>query len=89
MHHLCKPGRDHIPKLHTKSQGHKPFVPENKIIKGVLPYMGVVALTFETFYSLCLIRFNMSSENNAFGFNSIQKINFSKNFPFKCIRKLI
>ena len=33
--------------LHTKSQGHWPFVPENKIFKGFLPYMGVVALTFE------------------------------------------
>ena len=40
--------------------------------------MGVVALTFET-YCHCLIRFNISSENNDFGFNSIQKINFSKN----------
>ena len=29
------------PMLHTKSQGHKPFVPENKIFKGFLPYMGV------------------------------------------------
>ena len=37
------------PMLHTKSQGHWPFVPENKIFKGVLPYMGVVALTFETY----------------------------------------
>ena len=26
---------------------------------------------------------------NDFGLNSIQKINFSKNFPFKCIRKKI
>ena len=37
------------PMLHTKSQGHWPFVPENKIFKGFLPYMGVVALTFETY----------------------------------------
>ena len=29
-------------------------------------------------YSHCLLRFNISSENNDFGFNSIQKINFSK-----------
>ena len=29
------------------------------------------------FYSHCLIRFNISSENIDFGFNSIQKINFS------------
>ena len=63
--------------LHTKSQGHWPFVPENKIFKGFLPYMGVVALTFET----CLIRLNISSENNDFGFNSIQKLNFSKKIP--------
>ena len=26
--------------------------------------MGVVALTFETYYSHCLIRLNISSENN-------------------------
>ena len=37
------------PMLHTKSQGHWPFVPDNKIFKGFLPYMGVVALTFETY----------------------------------------
>ena len=37
------------PMLHTKSQGHWPFVPENKIFKGFLPYLGVVALTFETY----------------------------------------
>ena len=29
-------------------------------------------------YSHCLIKFNISSENNDFGFNSIQKINFKK-----------
>ena len=40
-------------------------------------------------YSRCLIMFNISSENNDFGFNSIQKINFSKNVPIKCIRKQI
>ena len=41
-------------------------------------------------YSNCLIRFNISSENNDFDFNSIQKINFSKKkIPCKCIRKRI
>ena len=29
-------------------------------------------------YSHCLISFNISSKNNDFGFNSIQKFNFSK-----------
>ena len=38
-------------------------------INGIL--MGVYAV-------VCLIRFNISSENNDFGFKSIQKINFSK-----------
>ena len=38
-----------FPLLHTKFQGHWPFVPENKIFKGFLSYMGVVALTFETY----------------------------------------
>ena len=38
--------------------------------------MGVVALTLKLIYSHCLIRFNISSENNDFGFNSIQKIIF-------------
>ena len=33
--------------------------------------------------------FNISSENNDFGFNSIQKFNFSKKFKFKCNRKQI
>ena len=64
--------------LHTKFQGHWPFVPENKIFKCFLPYMGVVALTFETYKSHCLIRFNISSEKNDFCFNSIKKINFQK-----------
>ena len=43
--------RDHIPNAtyDTKSLGHWPFVPENEIFKGFLPYMGVVALTFETY----------------------------------------
>ena len=75
--------------LHTKSQGHWPFVPENKIFKGFLIYMGAVALTLKLIYSHCLIRFNISSENNDFGFNSIQNINFSKNFTFKCNLKQI
>ena len=44
--------------------------------------MGVMALTFELIYRHCLIRFNISSENNDFGFNSSQRINFSKKFPF-------
>ena len=35
--------------IHTKSQGHGPFVAENKIFKGFLPFMGVVAFTFETY----------------------------------------
>ena len=30
-------------------------------------------------YSLCLISFYISSKNNELGFNSIKKINFSKN----------
>ena len=30
-----------------------------------------------------------SSKNNDFGFHSIHIINFSKNFPFKCIRKQV
>ena len=76
--------------LHTKSQGHWPFVPEseNKIFKGFLTYtgMGVVALTLKLIYSHCLIRFNTSRENKDFGFSSIQKINFSKKLTFKCNR---
>ena len=62
------------PMLHTKSQGHWPFVPGNKIFKAFLTYMGVVALTLKLIYSHCLIRFNISSESKDFGFNSIQKI---------------
>ena len=42
--------------------------------------MGVVALTFETIYSHCLIRFNISSEYNDFGSNSIQKNKLFKIF---------
>ena len=51
--------------------------------------MGAVALTLKLIYSHCLIRFNISSKNNDFGFNSIEKINFSKNFTFKCNPKQI
>ena len=49
--------------------------------------MDVVALTFETIYSHCHIRLNISSENNDFGFNSIHKINISKRFTFRYNRK--
>ena len=35
-------------------------------------------LTFELVYNHCLISFNISRKGNHFGFNSIQKINFSK-----------
>ena len=35
----------------------------------------------ELTYSHRLIKFNISSDNNDFGFNSIQKINFSKKNP--------
>ena len=38
--------------LHTKSQGHWPFVSENKIFKGFLTYMGAVALTLKLIYSI-------------------------------------
>ena len=38
-------------------------------------------------YSHFLISFNISGKNKHFGFNSIQKINFSKQNPFKYIRK--
>ena len=41
--------------------------------------MGAVALTLKLIYSHCLIRFNLSSENNDFGFNSIKKSTFQKN----------
>ena len=35
-------------------------------------------LTFEKFYSHCLISFNISSKNNDFGFNSIKESTFQK-----------
>ena len=40
-------------------------------------------------YSHRLIWFNIFSENNDFGFNSFQKMKFSKKIPLKCIRKQI
>ena len=43
----------------------------------------------ELIYSHCLIRLNISSENNDKGFHSFTKINFSEIFPFKCISKQI
>ena len=43
----------------------------------------------ELIYSHCHIRFNISNKNNDFGFNSFQKINFSKIFAFRCIMKQI
>ena len=49
IHHLCKPGTDHI--LNATYQVPRPlvFCSREEDIKGVLPYMGVVALTFETY----------------------------------------
>ena len=37
-------------------------------------------------YSHGLIRFNISNENNDFGFNNVQNINFSKKILLKCIK---
>ena len=42
--------------------------------------MGAVALTLKLIYSHCLIRFNISSENNDFGLNSIKKNQLFKKF---------
>ena len=38
--------------LHTKSQGHWPFVPENKIFQGFLTYMSAVTLTLNLFIAI-------------------------------------
>ena len=64
--------------LHTKAIGL--LFQRIRYLQGcnVKTYMGAVALTLKLIYSHCLIRFNISSKNNDFGFNSIQKINFSK-----------
>ena len=40
----------------------------------------------EPIYSYCLIRLNISSENNDQGFRSFKKINFSKTNPFNCAK---
>ena len=40
--------------------------------------MGAVAMTLKLIYGNCLIGFNISNDNNDFGFNSIQKINLFK-----------
>ena len=36
------------------------------------------------FYSHCIIRLNISSDYNDFGFNCFQKSSFQKKIPFKC-----
>ena len=41
------------------------------------------------FIAIVSLRFNISRENNDFGFNIFKKINFSKIFQFKCIREQI
>ena len=48
--------------------------------------MGAVAMTLKLIYSHCLIRFNISSENNDFVFNSIQKSTFPKISHLNAIR---
>ena len=63
--------------LHTKSQGHWPFVPENKIFKGFLPYMGMVALAFETFIAIVSLGLPYQVRIMT-GFNSIQKVQLFK-----------
>ena len=40
-------------------------------------------------YSHCLIRFNISSENNDLASTVFKKSTFPKKFAFKCIRKQI
>ena len=48
--------------------------------------MGAVAMTLKLIYSHCLIRFNISSENNDLGINSIQKSSFPKISHLNAIR---
>ena len=45
----CKPGRDHMPNITYQVPRPLAYVTENKTVKGFLLYMGVVALTFETY----------------------------------------
>ena len=44
MHHLCKPGRAHIPNATYSSKGIGLLVREKKIFEGYLPYMGMAAV---------------------------------------------
>ena len=74
------------PMLHSKSKGH--LFQRIKYLKGFYHIWVWWPWPLKLSYSHCLIRFNISSEN-VFGFNSNQNINFSKKFPFKCIRKQI
>ena len=72
--------------LHITSQGHWPFVPENKIFKGLLTYMGAVALTLKLIYSHCLIRFNISSEIMTLASTVFKKSTFQKSSHLNAIR---
>ena len=49
------------------------------------PWLKGQSWPLELIYSHCLIRFNISSKNKDLGFNSIQKINFSKNFHLNAL----
>ena len=47
IHHLCIPGRAHMPKITYNVPSSKAvglLVPENEILKGVLPYIGILVM---------------------------------------------
>ena len=78
------------PMLHTKSQGHLPFVPENKIFKGFFAIYGCDGLDlWNTFIAIVLLGLTYQVRIMTLASTVFKKTNFSKKFPFKCIRKQI
>ena len=75
------------PMLHTKAIGL--LFQRIRYLMGFYPIWMWRPWPLKLIYSHCHIRFNIWSENNDFGFNSIHKINISKNFTFKYNRKQI
>ena len=77
------------PMRHTKSQGHWPFVPENKIFKGFLTYMSAVSLTLHLFIAIVSLGSTYQVRIMTLALTVLKKINFSKNFTFNCNQKQI
>ena len=65
--------------LHTKTEGHWPFAPDNKIFKRFLTYMGAVALTLKLFIAIVSLGLTYQVRIMTLASTVFKKSTFQKN----------